>query len=558
MSFFRYSTYVIMLLLLACNSPAQNNQKRFSSPLNIPLLLSGNFCEVRSDHFHSGIDIKTNGKEGLPVFAVDDGYIYRVKVSAVGYGKALYIKHANNIVSVYGHLSEFIGSLAKAVEDRQYSGKSFETEFFPDSNLFKVTKGMQIAWSGNSGGSQAPHLHFEIRDQRKEEPLNPLLFDWAIEDTIAPEILKLNVYDYYEGYFSDKNYADINFKNNDTISVYTDSIGLSFECNDYMNDSSRSDLGIYSAVLLADKDTVYHYKFDRMNFDQTRYVNAYIDYSKKDLDSKIFQRLYTLPGNKSDIFKKAGIGIIQINQKKIVPVKLIVGDANGSLSSHSVYLKAETQKKGSAHKLNIKYPNKAIIRKWPEAELTIKPGSFYEPLMDLKIEKRKPIRGFPVISVGNKGIIFHQPYLLKFKVPKKYSGSSEKLCVVSLNEQGRIINSLNTAIKENKVVASSRKPGIISIAADTIPPLIDSLYFTTDTIANKSFYIIKATDNLSGIKNYTCKIDGKWFLFEYDPKNNRLFVDVKKLPSNFTLDIELEDNCRNVIYKRVEVRKPLF
>ncbi len=558
MSFFRYSSYVFMLLLLACNSPAQNHQKRFCSPLNIPLHLSGNFCEVRTDHFHSGIDIKTNGKEGLPVFAVDDGYIYRIKVSAVGYGKVLYIMHSGNLISVYGHLSGFTGSLADTVEARQYSSKSFVMEFFPDSNLFRVTKGMQIAWSGNSGGSEAPHLHFEIRDQLTEEPLNPLLYDWVIEDTIAPIISKLTIYDHYEGFFSDKNYAFTLFKDNDTISVYSDSIGLSYEAVDYMNDSVQSGLGIYSAVLIADNDTVFQYAFDRINFDQTRYVNAHIDYRKKDLEKEIFQRLYTLPGNKSEIFKNSGVGIIPVKQKTIIPVKLIVSDANRNFSTRTIYLKGERPKKETKLNLDIKYPNSEIVRKFSEAEVYIQPASFYEPVIDFKIGKRKPIRGFPVINVGEKGIIFHTPYLMKFRISKRYSNVAEKLCVVNLNDQGKISNSLNTTIKENRLSASSRKPGIYSIAIDTIPPLIDSLYFATDTIANKSLYIIHTTDNLSGIKNYTCKIEGKWFLFEYDPKNNRLFVDVKKIPSVFTLDIELEDNCRNVTLKRVEVRKPLF
>ena len=338
-------------------------QVKYASPLNIPLRLSGNFCEVRTDHFHSGIDIKTNGREGQPVFAVDDGYVSRVKISAVGYGKAIYITHSDHCVTVYGHLHSFMGALADSLESKQYARKSFEIEWFPDSSYFPVKRGQQIAWSGNSGGSESPHLHFEIRDEFTEEPLNPLLNGWTVNDTIAPIIQNVSIYNYSDGrYFFDNNYPVDKIESigsNDTLFVNSDTVALSFVMNDEMNDSVSSSLGIYSVLLLNGTDSVYHYSFNRMNFNETRNVNGYIDYSKKENQKEIFLRCFALPGNRFSAFKNAGKGLIYIKQGETVHLKLLVSDANQNISKLELNFKGiavdDSTLKGDSF---IHYPNK--------------------------------------------------------------------------------------------------------------------------------------------------------------------------------------------------------
>lgn len=554
----RFNSILIVLLLHVFFVSAQNTTGRFSSPLNIPLRLAGNFCEIRDDHFHSGIDIKTEGREGLPVFAVDDGYIYRVKVSAVGYGKAVYIMHAGNILTVYGHLSGFASTLADSVEARQYLNQSFETEFFPDSTFFPVKKGMQIAWSGNSGGSEAPHLHFEIRDQKTEEPLNPLLYDSHIDDTIPPTIENINIYHNDDGAFSDAGYYDLGIDENSITFVDADSVAIAVECYDLMNDSNPSELGIYSSLLMVGSDTIYHYNFNRMNFDQTRFVNAYIDYNRKVSDNVIVQRNFALPGNKSDIFSKSGNGWIHCKLNEPTIVNLTVSDANGNHTLLRLNLARSDRKRNINNKRRLIYPNKLIAQEWNDSGVEIKEDAFYETIEYPELSRNKKPGRNPIIKVGNAGMIFHKPFQVYFIVPKKWKEVEDKINVVATTNTGKFYSSIGGTLKGNKVSASSRRPGYFTIAVDTLPPTIDSLHFETDSATGRSFFVINIKDNLSGINSYSCKVDDKWFLFEYDPKSNRLLADEKKLPGLFSIEVEVSDRCKNVSIKRAKITKPVF
>ena len=174
---------------------AQNEEKiNFRSPLDIPLYLSGNFSELRSNHFHTGIDIKTQSVEGKAVYAVEDGYVARIKISTSGYGKAIYIRHPNGYTSVYGHLQKGNPEIEKYIQINQYKKETYTIELFPGKDELLVKKGDMIARSGNSGSSGGPHLHFEIRETRSEEPVNPLLYGFNITDNIRPIIKGIRIY----------------------------------------------------------------------------------------------------------------------------------------------------------------------------------------------------------------------------------------------------------------------------------------------------------------------------------------------------------------------------
>ena len=159
----------------------------FVKPLDIPLILSGTFGELRSNHFHSGLDIKTQQREGLNVYASAEGYVSRIKISHWGYGKALYITHPNGYTTVYGHLKKFSPTIEAYVKRHQYEKEKFQIQLFPKEDELKVTKKQVVALSGNSGGSGGPHLHYEIRDANAR-PTNPMLFGIEIKDTKAPQI----------------------------------------------------------------------------------------------------------------------------------------------------------------------------------------------------------------------------------------------------------------------------------------------------------------------------------------------------------------------------------
>ncbi|MBL7918333.1 MAG: M23 family metallopeptidase, partial [Bacteroidia bacterium] len=180
-----------LLFILSKSLFAQNNG--FVFPLQEPISLVGNYGELRPNHFHAGLDFSTQGRTGLPVMAAASGYVSRIKVSAVGYGKAVYITHPNGKVTVYGHLTSYIPEIAIIVKSAQYKNESFEVELLPGKDEIKIKAGQIIGYSGNTGNSTGPHLHFEIRDEITETPINPLLY-YKVPDTYKPTITHLGLY----------------------------------------------------------------------------------------------------------------------------------------------------------------------------------------------------------------------------------------------------------------------------------------------------------------------------------------------------------------------------
>ena len=184
----------VALFLFGSANPDPYPDDYFDSPLRIPLLLSGSFAEMRSNHFHGGLDIKTQGHAGYGVHAAAEGWISRIAVASGGYGNALYVSHPNGYMTVYAHLDRFAEPIASYIKALQYEQETFEVQSFPGKDKFPVAKGQQIAWSGNSGSSAGPHLHFEVRDEQTSEPVNPALWGFDITDTTPPRIYRFKVY----------------------------------------------------------------------------------------------------------------------------------------------------------------------------------------------------------------------------------------------------------------------------------------------------------------------------------------------------------------------------
>jgi murein DD-endopeptidase MepM/ murein hydrolase activator NlpD len=269
--------FIISLFFINLSSFAQLKRDTLGwiPPVDIPIYLSGNFAELRTGHFHAGIDIKTQGNEGFKVYAVQDGYISRIKVSSGGYGKAVYITHPDSYTSVYGHLKEYNIQLDKYVKAIQYERKSYGVDIFPEKGELAINQGDIIGLSGNSGSSGGPHLHFEIRDTKSARPMNGLFLGYDIEDNIPPKMDYLYVYPQYgrgtvngkskDHYYSLKRAnADFALRQGDTLTA-SGSVGLGLKVNDYLNGSANR-CGVYELKGFIDDTLFFYEKFDGFSF----------------------------------------------------------------------------------------------------------------------------------------------------------------------------------------------------------------------------------------------------------------------------------------------------
>ncbi|HEV2355064.1 MAG TPA: M23 family metallopeptidase, partial [Puia sp.] len=284
-------------------------QGYFRDPLDIPMSLAANFGELRVNHYHMGLDIRTQHRENLPVHAAADGYVCRVEIAPEGFGQAIYIRHPNGYTTVYGHLNRFFPALAAYVAAAQYREQSWQVDLTLQPSLFPVRKGELIAYSGNTGGSQGPHLHFEIRRTRDNVNLNPLLFGLPVPDRVPPTILRLAWYDAGRGvYDQSPGIVDVHPEKRNAAGLTADyaisapvlelpvpRVGFAISAFDTQT-GSRNPNGIYRAVLSEDDRTVIGFQLDRISYDDTRNINAHIDYKTRNTGGPFLQQLFLLPG----------------------------------------------------------------------------------------------------------------------------------------------------------------------------------------------------------------------------------------------------------------------
>src|SRR5690606_21178437 len=299
-SFFNMKLILFFLFFTSTILSAQNNypQDYFGSPLEIPLILSGNFAELRSNHFHSGLDLKTQQRIGLKVLAAADGYVSRIKIQHYGYGKTLYVTHPNGYTTVYAHLSEYSSIIEAYVKKHQYEVESYEIEMFPATGELLVSKGELIAYSGNTGGSGGPHLHFEIRD-KDELPMNPLLFGYDIKDTSKPVISSLYVYPLGEGSSVNNSLRRQKLKltllkNGDYGAESVTALGdIGFAINTFdRQDLAANANGVYNIQTFINGSQNFEVDFRKFSFDETNRLNRFIDYEHFKTAKERIQKLF--------------------------------------------------------------------------------------------------------------------------------------------------------------------------------------------------------------------------------------------------------------------------
>jgi len=548
---------LIVILLTNVNLTAQN----YTAPLDFKMLLSGTFGELRGNHFHAGIDIKTEGVEGQKVRAIADGYISRIKVSTWGYGKVIYITHPETgHTSVYAHLQKFSNKIDSIVKKEHYKKESFEINLFPNKDALKVKQGEIIALSGNSGGSGGAHLHFEIRDTKTEHPINPLQFGFNIADNIPPTLSKLKIYAFdttlINGYRKSK-IINIKKTNNkysiDETPTINGSFALGISTYDKLNDSYNKN-GVYSIKVCVDSSICYKFTVDELDFSTSRYINAHMDYKEKKESKKKYHRCYKLPHNKltnySEIINE---GIINIKDTLPHLISLEVTDIYGNLSDLEFNVKSTNNPfltRCPLPKDTINTPfslDKVNIFKKENMELHMESFSLYEPLM---------FHYNTIDSVDGVYGKVHQVHYNNTPVHKKYVLSLNAEIADSLKAKSYIATTdlkgnfwyIGGKWSDGFIKTKTREFGNFCIITDTINPEIKGVNISPGKIFNTQS-TIKCTikDNDSGIKNYRGEIDGKWILMDYDYKKNLLRFDIDKNISKgkHTFTLKVIDNVDN-------------
>ena len=536
----------------AQNAPAYP-QGYFRDPLAIPILLAGNFGECRPGHFHSGIDIKTEGRENLPVYAAADGYISRIKMEPGGFGHGLYITHPNGFTTLYAHLNNFIPAVQQYVRKQQYAAQSWTVDLMLKPDQFPVKQGDQIAFSGNTGGSTAPHLHFEIRNSKTEHPLNPMLFGLEIKDVKAPVPTKLAIYNRDGSIYNDspalirlipKN--NIYTPANDTLLVY-DNTGLGLEVNDYMNGSDNT-LAFYTAEWLVDDVLQGRIRLDNIGYEETRYLHAYADYKTKELRNTWIQCLFRLPGNAlghiyEELNQDNGQIIMPDNEVHKVAIKLT--DAGGNMSIVQCYIrrgrtpfaapcnevwKAATT--NASHNPNIDYTldSKVLYDDLCTIYTTKDAGTALSDKLQLGMAYTPAHHYFDLKIKPNKAI----PFALRNKIAMRYSDGK--------NESGRGTMQLDKGWYK----ASVRNFGYYWLVADTTAPVIKPAIAWKEDQSKTTRISFRITDEITSVKTCSATLDDAWILFEQHDDNWFYEMDTHCPKGKHKLTITATDECGNI------------
>lgn len=566
MIFTRLFISIILLISILHENP--KDRHIFISPVKIPLALSANFGELRADHFHSGLDIKTQGVTGHEVVATSSGYVYRITVSPGGFGKALYLRHPSGYSTVYGHLDRFIPEIEEYVVSQQYEKKNFTINLFPSADKFRFNHGELIAFSGNSGSSSGPHLHYEIRRSDSEIPVNPLLFEFGSGDDILPVIERLFIYPVgTKSLINGQNkikklsvsggHGNYYIQRENEIKI-SGTAGFGIKSYDLLNDSYNR-CAVYSIELRIDSVTLFKYVMDNFSFGETRYVNSHIDYETYQRDRTYIERTFLLPNDKLSVYENVvNRGIFNFEEGKSYHVEIEAADIHNNRSllsfmvlGHKPEVALNQPLPGKEHYV-MPY-NRSNRFNSDNISVSIPTGALYDTLyFNYKSDDGTKEMYSDVHYVHNRFTPLHKPYNLSIKPNTIPEEKESKIILIQMSDDFKK-SALKSTMSDGWVTAQASAFGMFFVGIDTISPVISANGLVPGIdLTGKKDIRIRINDDLSGIQSYEPVIDGKWALFEYDPKNNLLIYrfDPKRITkgSKHNLTLKVSDNVNNTSF----------
>lgn len=494
----------------------------FHTPIDAPFDLSGTFGEFRS-RFHTGIDFKSRGVQGQKIFSIEDGYVSRIEVNNYGYGKVIYIDHLNGFTSVYAHLKNFNPELDEYIKSELYKSKRNSIKKFPKTNQLRINKGEVIGYSGNTGRSFGPHLHFEIRDTKSQDAINPLMFNYSYKDDERPIIRGLYIINENNSLVRNSPIRKKVKKINDsTYTVddfeYNGKIGIGLDIYDIQYKNLYNQNGVYKVELFIDSILKYSYKMDKIKFSENHYKKIMYDYLSLARKNKKVLKIYT-PRNSDLSFLKNNKfnGIINSDSIRDNSLLVRVSDWNGNSSSIKFNLKANDSisRRSSYNGIEILTNQNYTLNK-NSSIIEIGKNTFYDDLL-MNISYQSD-----TLNLGKEKDPFRSS--IRIKLPHKISDTLE----LRQSFVGKIINGKISYIssKKNKsyIYANTSSLGEYIISKDTLKPDIKPINFKNNSnIKVKNTLKLRLKDDLSGIKNYSSYFNGNWALFEYEPKSNMIF-----------------------------------
>ena len=519
----RFFLRILFIILFISNINFLNSQEiDFHSPIDAPFDLSGTFGEFRS-RFHTGIDFKSRGVQGQKIFSIEDGYVSRIEVNNYGYGKVLYIDHPNGYTSVYAHLRNFSPELNEYIKSELYKSHSNSIKKFPKKNELVISKGSVIGYSGNTGRSFGPHLHFEIRETKNQNALNPLMFNYKYIDEQRPVVRGLYLISEDKSLVKELPIRKKISKLNDSTYIsdiveYNGKIGVGLDIYDIQYKNLYNQNGIYKIELFIDSILSYSYKMDKIKFSENHYKKIMYDYLSLVERNKKVIKIYTPPNSNLSFLKNNSFnGIINSDTYKDNSVTIKISDWNNNSSYIKFRLKSVTTKPEELSYKGIEVlRNQDYTLNKNSSIIEIDKNTFYDDLL-LNISYNSD-----TLDLGKEKNPFRSS--LRVKLPHKIIDTME----LRQSFVGKIINDRVSYLSSKKnnsyIYANTSSLGKYIISRDSLEPEIKPINFKNNSnIKGKRSLKLRLKDEHSGVKKYSSYINGNWALFEYEPKSNLIF-----------------------------------
>ncbi|MDE3213100.1 MAG: M23 family metallopeptidase [Bacteroidota bacterium] len=533
----------------------------FRYPVDARIGIAADYGELRPNHYHMGLDCRTNQVQNRPVMAAAGGFVSHVRIEPFGFGRAIYIQHPNGLTTVYGHLNRFFPALERYVKDRQYQLKSWEVFLDIPAGRFPVAKGQLIAYSGSTGGSLGPHCHFEIRDTRTNKVLNPLLFGLPIPDHVPPTLVRLAVYDRNMSTYSQKPRLYPLQKTSggyrplpSTIVVPSDRVSFGISAFDRVSGSSIP-TGIFESVLYVDQKPVMGFRIDSMTYVETRYVNGNIDYRTRAAGGPFIQHLSRLPGCPEGIYRDfSGDGVITLRDHRPHRVKVVVKDAAGNSTGLNFWVEKASD-----------LPDRPLPRESDRHDpLEFKPGNmniFSNDRLDVFLGPRAIYDSFAfafrdlgalvpgtysdLLSVESGLVPLQDSLTLRIRATEPVPEILEGHMLIRRTWEGE--SEVVRAVRQGDWYEGKfRNFGNFQLVADQEPPIIGAGFREGAHLSRASRLVIYARDAYGPLRKFTGELDGKWLLFSNDKQKAFIYnFDAHCPPGRHTLRIIAEDQAGN-------------